>query len=84
MVLDSSFPGGPLQGPLGVLSPRWRDAGAAPSPQAPGWLAVGFRLSAGFLDFGWIWLDSWSGLALAWFLDLASGFHLLGFWLDLA
>ena len=39
-----------------------------------GWLA--FRLAAGFLD-------SWSGLALAWFLDLASGFHLLGFWLDL-
>ena len=37
-----------------------------------GWLA--FRISVGFR------FDSKSGLALAWFrLDLASGFHSLGF-----
>ena len=78
-----SLPWGPLQG-----LPIWGATGAATglAPQRAcllGWL--GARLAPGLAWLAWVagfgfdlaWLGIW-----IWF-DLASGFNLLGFWLDL-
>ena len=56
----------------------------------PGSWAAGLGLGLAGLGFGWlllgfglIWLDlAWFGLGFG--FDLASGSHLLGFWLDLS
>ena len=89
MVWHSFTWGSPTGPPTG--SPR--KSVARPPPHLP----VGAGFGWLWLGFGWLWLalllrisdgfrfDSRSGLALAWFrLDLASGLHLLGFWLDSA
>ena len=78
---DGGPPGGGVTAGRRLCPPGCGEPPVARDSAGSGWLwlagFLGFRL-----DFG---LASRSGLALAWFrLDLASGFHPLGFGLGLA
>ena len=73
--LHFSFPGvlrgAPIGGHGGCV--RGKRFAASRTARRADWLALA----------GFGWLASRSGLALAYFrVDLASGFHLLGFWFD--